>query len=541
MKKNIFKGLVLGTIVVTAVSCNFLDIEPLDTYTENNVFSDVALTDAYITRNYKLFHTGYASSSLRFVCDESMNSFNWGKANVLSRGEMTPDQFGDYLKWKDIYSRIRACNIFFNNIEKLQADERIKNMLIGEMTFLRALYYMDLVNRVGGVPLITSTFELDDPNMLISRNSYDECANFIVSELDKAATLLPLKHNGEKFGRATKGAALAYKSRMLLYMASPLWNTSSDVQKWQAAADAAKAVMDLGVYSLDSDYKGLFLNIKSPEIIFQRLYNDENANSYDRQNSPNGYGGWNATCVLQQMVDSYEMEDGTLPALTFPTKDNPYQNRDPRFYASIVVDGMMYRGRETEFWVNEGEKTGGLDSKFGPESWNVSKSGYSIRKFMNENLTKLGSDKSTQSWVYARYAEIYLNYAEALYNLGREKEAREYVNVIRKRARGGKEGIVPDITASGAELLAKIQHERKIELAFEEHRFFDVRRWKIAEKTEVYTAQGVKIIKYADGSKQYSLINLEKRNFVAPNHYLLPIPRSEIQKNDKLVQNPGYN
>ena len=165
------------------------------------------------------------------------------------------------------------------------------------MTFFRAYYYMELVNRYGGVPLITTTFELDDENMMIPRDSYDACVDFVVSEFTKAATLLPEKWTGSNFGRATKGAALAMKSRILLYAASPLWNTTGNISKWQAAADAAKEVINLGIYQLDNDYKGLFINSNSPEIIFQRVYTNEYSNNYDWQNTPNGWTGYSATCV----------------------------------------------------------------------------------------------------------------------------------------------------------------------------------------------------------------------------------------------------
>ena len=249
--------------------------------------------------------------------------------------------------------------------------------------------------------------------------------------------------NGYEY-RVTKGAALAMKSRMLLYAASPLWNPANDKSKWEAAAKAAEEVMKLG-YSLDTDYKGLFLNPMSSEIIFQRLYNTEFGHWYDWYNSTNGWGGYSCTAVLQEMVDSYEMEDGTMPdpALYTSATTDPWAGRDPRLYASVVCDGQLFRGTEVEFWVNNDGKTGGIDSEFGKDAWNYSKTHYIIRKFMDENLTKSWSDKGKQPWVYCRLAEIYLNYAEAMYHCGKEDVAREYVNYIRKRARGGREDILP--------------------------------------------------------------------------------------------------
>lgn len=417
MKINIIKKIFVGFLLMGATSCDFLEVEPLDSYTESNVFSDISLVNAYVTRHYTLLANGFDQTALRFVCDESRNNFSWGSSYTLTRGEMTPDQYGSFGIWDSYYSNIRSCNIFFKNIEQLtDVEEDEKNILIGEMTFLRAYYYMDLVRRYGGVPIITRTFELDDEEMMISRNSYEECVQFIVDEFDKAASLLPLQQSGSNFGRATKGAAMAMKARMLLHAASPLWNIANEQSKWQLAADAAKAVIDLGIYSLDSDYKSLFLDAKSPEIIFQRLYTTEYDNGFDWTNTPNGWTGWSATCVLQEMVDSYEMEDGSMPdpSMYVTATEDPWKGREPRFYASIVCDGQNFRDGVVDFWINEDGQTGGKDSEYGTDNWNKSDTHYTIRKFMDESLTAPWEDKGSQPWIYCRLAEVYLNYAEAL-------------------------------------------------------------------------------------------------------------------------------
>ena len=419
---------------------------------------------------------------------------------------------------------------------------------------------MELVNRYGGVPLITKAYHLDDTDkvMDIKRNSYEECVDSIVKWFDDAAELLPVKYDSDlDFGRVTKVAALAMKSRMLLYAASPWWG----VRTYKEAADASKEVIDLcggDGNNLDPDYKGLFLNPLSNEIIFQRLYNQEFGHWFDWENTPNGWSGYSATCVTQEMVDSYETDGGKFPDTDWydgktTTTVNPWENRDPRFYASIVCDGQKFRDREIQFWVNapekEGEKPskGGLDSEFGRDNWNYSKSHYTIRKFMDETLLNSWSDKGKQPWIYCRLAEIYLNYAEAMYYCGNEEVARTYVNYVRERARnmvGAQEGsinMLPDVTESGEALLKKIQQERKVELAFEEHRFFDVRRWKIAESTQVGQFHGIQIVKNEDGTKEYSVINLgNERDFDASKHYLVPIPNYERRKNSALEQNPGY-
>lgn len=542
MKATIFKSICMALLAGGMFSCDVLDVSPLDSYTEDGIFTDANLTESYVTMNYTKPRNGWSRSSLRFVSDEAMENFNWASAWTINAGGMTADQMGGLNIWSDYYTNIKNCNIFFSNLDKVETiDEPRRSWLIGETTFFRAYYYMELINNYGGVPLLTRLFDLDDPEMMVGRTSYQDCADFIVSEFQKAADLLPEKFSGENFGRATKGAALAMKSRMLLYAASPLWNPSGNTSQWEAAAKAAEEVLALN-YALDADYKGLFLNPMSSEIIFQRLYNKEFGHWYDWYNSTNGWGGYSCTAVLQEMVDSYELEDGTLPTpeLYSLATNDPWANRDPRLYASVVCDGQLFRDKEIEFWVNNDGKTGGNDSEFGRDAWNYSKTHYIIRKFMDEELTKTWSDRGKQPWVYCRLAEIYLNYAEAMYHCGKEDVAREYLNKIRQRARGGKEGILPDVTESGELLLARIQQERKVELAFEEHRFYDVRRWKIAEKSDKGSFHGINITKQSDGSKKYNFFEIQKRDFVAPTHYLLPIPRSEILKNDLLEQNPGY-
>lgn len=561
MKKTIIKTMCLGALIASMSACDILDVEPLDTYTQEDVFTDVNLLKAYVHRNYTLPQNGWSHKALRFSCDESYNNFNWEGSYTVLEGAVTPDQLGNLDIWSSYYENIKNCNIFFNNMDKVNlVDQPQRNYLIGEELFFRAYYYMELVNRYGGVPLITKAYQLDDTDkvMDIKRNSYEECVDSIVKWFDEAAELLPVKYDSDlDFGRVTKVAALAMKSRMLLYAASPWWG----VRTYKEAADASKEVIDLcggDGNNLDPDYKGLFLNPLSNEIIFQRLYNQEFGHWFDWENTPNGWSGYSATCVTQEMVDSYETDGGKFPDTDWydgktTTTVNPWENRDPRFYASIVCDGQKFRDREIQFWVNAPEKggekpsKGGLDSEFGRDNWNYSKSHYTIRKFMDETLLNSWSDKGKQPWIYCRLAEIYLNYAEAMYYCGNEEVARTYVNYVRERARnmvGAQEGsinMLPDVTESGEALLKKIQQERKVELAFEEHRFFDVRRWKIAESTQVGQFHGIQIVKNEDGTKEYSVINLgNERDFDASKHYLVPIPNYERRKNSALEQNPGY-
>ncbi|WP_400261939.1 RagB/SusD family nutrient uptake outer membrane protein [Sphingobacterium sp. SG20118] len=534
-------------IAIIFISCfsscsNYLDVKPLDSFTGDAIFTDIKLTETYVNKRYTEMRDGFGNFGLRYISDEAYHNFNSGNPYLYNRGEVTPGQYGDYSTWDAYYEAIKNCNIFFENIDQLKAGQSEVDRLTGEMIFLRAFFYADLVARFGGVPLITNTFGLNS-DMMVPRNSYEECIDFLVKELDGAAALLPLKHQNKDHGRATKGAALALKSRVLLYAASPLWNVSNDKVKWQKAADAAKAVLDLGQYELDSDYKGLFINNKSAEIIFMKQFNAEFGHSFDWTDSPNGFTGWSRTCVLQDMVDAYEMIDGTFATEQQYTDGKPWENREPRFYASIVCDGQQFRGREIEFYISStgNRANSGKDSEFGIDDWNASKSRYTLRKFMDESFVNPWNDKSPQPWIYFRLGEIYLNYAEALYHIGNEDLSRHYINLVRERARAGKAGVLPAVTSSGTLLLAKIQQERRVELAFEDHRFFDVRRWKIAEVTENKPARKVTIVRDDQTKKKsYKIEVLQERKFFQ-QHYLLPIPRSEIQRNDLLQPNPHYN
>lgn len=556
--KKITKLLVLLSGIFTACS-DFLDIQPLDSFTNESIFTDASLTEAYVNSRYREIKTGITTNDysyakgigLRYISDEAYHNFNFYSSYSFNRGEITPDQIGgQYNTWEDYYIAIKNCNIFFENIEQLKSDKSVTDRMTGEITFLRAFFYADMVSRFGGVPIIEKVFGLDD-DMMMERNSYDECVSFIVQELDKAAALLPVSYASKDYGRATKGAALALKSRVLLYAASPQWNTSNDKSKWQAAADAAKAVIDLTdnsspAYVLDTDYKKIFLDNKSKEIIFMRQFNQESGHNFDKINTPNGYYGWSMTCVLQDMVDAYEIADGTMPSedTEYAPGNTPWQNREPRFYASIVCDGQSYRGREVEFFISStGDRANsGLDSEQSQiEDWNASKSHYAMRKFMDESRTDMSTAISTQPWIYIRLGEIYLNYAEAMYQLGKEDEARLYINKIRERARGGELDVLPDVTDTGQALMDKIIHERRIELAFEDHRYFDVRRWKIADETENKPARKITIVRDdVTHAKTYKIEVLQERKFL-PQHYLMPIPRTEIQRSPKLTQNPGYN
>ena len=532
------------SLIVFFSSCDVLDLKPLDKISEADAWNDQALIETYVNGTYRAIPHGFRQDVLAAACDETYCIHNYGSLYQVQQGSMTSDNvssLGNVNYWNTAYSNLRNINIFFENINDSPVDQTFKNRTIGEMKFLRAFIFAHLIWRNGGVPLITMVFQLNE-DYSVTRNTYDECVDFIISELDEAMGLLPAKQPANQWGRASGDACQALKARVLLYAASELNNPEHNNTKWQRAASAAEALLDK--YSMIDDYQSIFL-ANNDEIIFSRSFTQSNSSSYHLWNGRNGSSGWTAENPTQNLVNAYEMaatgekpfieqSDGSLIVNPQSGYDpnNPYEGRDPRFYASILYDGSVWMGRETETWH------GGLDSpESGSNGWDASKTSYAFKKFMNENIPPTGSSvMPTNPWIWFRYTEVLLNYAEAKFELGEEDVAREYLNKIRSRASVN----MPPVTDTGDKLRKRIQEERRIELVFEEHRFFDVRRWKIAMDTENKDLMAMNIQKLPDGSKTYSQELLMRRSFLE-QHYLIPIPRTEIERSlGSLVQNSGY-
>lgn len=532
-------------LAVAAQSCSFfedaLDKAPLDKYSDAAVWQDETLIKAFVNNVYRSVPTGGFGGLpvyLSALTDES-KIIGVGFDSQFNAGEATPSNIPSaFNNWNAYYSLIGKCNIFLDRIQGSGIDEQIRTRMIGEIKVLRAYAYFRLASFYRDVPIITKPLDLSD-NLDVPRDSYDNVVTFVVTELDQAADLLPTDYAAADKGRITKGAALAVKSRALLYAASPLNNPSNDLSKWQKAADAAKAVIDLGVYSLYSNYKDLFLLLAAynSEIIWQRPYNNlvDFELAVEVALYPTGSNGRAQITPIHNIVADYETVNGLKPE-DDPDYDpqNPYVDRDPRFYATILYDGAPFKNRTIDTFVPGG--VDGNEAVVG--SVTVPRPGYYLRKFMDESITDpLESRIGNTPWTFFRYAEILLNYAEAKYFLGDEDIAREYLNKVRSRP--GVE--MPDVTESGDALFDRIVNERRIELAFEEHRFFDVRRWKIADEVLNVNALEMHIAKDPDtGVKTYTVREfLPERTFL-DKMYLLPIPQSEIERTS-FTQNPGYN
>ena len=548
----IYKTMLIFSLAAISSCSNYvLNQVPLSSYSDDAVWKDANLIQTWINSTYRYMPQGqtFGAQMIANVSDESY--YRTGRPEYIAQGNITPTTLGVLDFWTQggeektdygYYKVITNCNIFLSNIGNSPIDTTLKASMTGQMKFLRAYAYFKLVAFFGGVPLITKPFTLND-NFNVARNTYDECMNFVISEFDIAASLLPLTYTSSDLGKITKGAALAAKSRALLYMASPLNNPDNSAAKWQAAAAAAKAVIDLNQYSLFPDYKSLFLKANSynSEVIWSRPFNfaaDPEYNNgwggVEQSLYPPGSNGYAQPDPLHNLVNSYEMLSGMLP-VDDPTYDpqNPYVNRDPRFYATILYDGAPFQGRQIEVFL-----PGGLDSSQAPVGASgFTRSGYYLRKFCDESIINPSvTNQGDTPWLFIRYAEILLNYAEASYFLGDEATCKQYINMVRNRPSVN----MPPVTESGAALLTRLQHERYIELAFEEQRYFDVRRWKIAPVVLNYSAMKMDIIKdLTTGKKTYTVSAFSSRAFSDKN-YLVPIPQSEIDKNALLIQNPGY-
>ena len=462
--------------------------------------------------------------------------------------------------WDRGYTYIRKINVFLEKMKEITVDLPDKDLLVAEAKFLRGFIYFNLIERFGGVPIITESYELSDADQVqFTRNTFDECVTFIVQDLTEAKAVLPARYasTDANYGRATGDACQALLSRLYLYAASPLFSPTKDMAKWQKAADAAEALLNSG-YSLYPDYQKLFelhQGDAQDEVIFSRGFTSSSGvniahDNLNRRFEANG-GWWGSNGPSGNLVDDYDMANGEPPFMPDGSinpasgydPQHPWDNRDPRLEATVIHDGSVYRPDldpdhpTFQMWIAEDGSSWGYDSY--KNTGDNPRTNTVIKKFMPEEGPINGSTPTTNQWPFFRIAEIYLNYAEAKFELGDEVTAREYVNKVRRRLSVN----LPDIPASvtGEDLRRRIYNERRIELAFESHRFFDVRRWGIAnqvENSKIYTYDIYKNL--TTGAKRYEKVVLLDKSGTFKNYQsLLPIAQDEILRTG-LTQTPGY-
>ncbi|HZK97217.1 MAG TPA: RagB/SusD family nutrient uptake outer membrane protein [Prolixibacteraceae bacterium] len=575
--RKLFYICAIAFIFINAISCkkDFLNVQPLNQLTDEAVWSDPVLIIDFVNNIY--VGRGSEESFNSYMTDECM----WGSNALFVNGTIGSTNIGDWGfdgPTSGVYGKIRNCNIFFQKIETANIDSTTKHQLKGEVYFMRAYYYHRLVSYFGGVPIVTKVYGLSE-DFLVPRNTLEESINFVVADCDRAASLLATTPT-EK-GRATKGAALALKARMLLVAASDLFNSNGSwagsyahpelisyvggdrKARWQAAKDAAKAVIDLGIYSLykpnpasldeaAKNYKDVFILKETSEDIMVRFISLTLGGWWGENNpglisQPNGWHCWGAVNPTQKLVDAFQMTDGTKFDWSNPVEAaNPFANRDPRFYASVLYDGAPWRPRPAdvavidplnqvqtsakEVWNATKSKIDtvyGVDTRKSPiEAWNGGWTSYYMNKFMDPAFDAQYF-RQDAPWRNIRYAEILLDYAECCLALGQEAEAKTYINMIRHRAG------MPDIPSNetGAALVDRYRNERFVELAFEwNSRFIDIRRWMIGPSAYV-NAQGLDIWHklnpdHITTTPSYKVVTIQQRAW-NNKYYLLPIGLSE--------------
>lgn len=441
---------------------------------------------------------------------------------------------------------IRKANWFLQNIDGVPGDKALNQRMKGEVLFIRAYLYYQLINWFGGVPIIKSAQTDLDSTAFVPRNTTSECTDFLVRDLTYAAdSCLPNVYTSDQWGRVTKGAALALMSRLQLYAG-----------RWADAAASANRVMNLGVYALQPSYASVFSNTnKTNNEILLAYQNNNNATqkgtAFDLINQPPGCGGRGYACPTQNLVDEYEMKATGLP-INDPASgydpQNPYAGRDPRFAATVLYDGCTFRNRPMQMY------TGGCDVTQGVTANGsipiqlpafITRTGYYMRKFMDETIDLTNSanySTSSQNWILIRYAEVLLNYAEAQNEaVGPDGSVYAAINAIRSRAGmpALKDGLSQD------QMRAAIRHERRIELAFEDHRYWDVKRWKLATQLFSTSTNPLRkmtiVLNKTTGVKTYTPGNITETRVFSDKQYLFPIPLAEMTKpGNKLTQNPGW-
>lgn len=554
--------------IIGLSSCENLDREIITDLTPKQVSTSYDYTLYRITSIYTDIPAGYLQidgAMTASATDEAEHTLETSNVQKFNNGSWNAIDNPENL-WGNFYRGIRKANQFLVSADSVNLDQYrldpapsaqaiFKNRSADiqrwkyEARFLRAYFYFELVKRYGGVPLVTQIYSVEDNFQPTKRNTLAECMQYITAECDSAASKLPVTYAATDLGRATKGAALALKSRALLYAASDLFNmpswatgyannelialTGDRQARWKAAADAAKAVIDLAGtgYALSTNYRNLFItnSYTQPEVIFPRR--NSSSNDFEKANYPTGYDlGNSGTTPSQNLVDAYEMSNGTKFDWTNPVQAaNPYANRDPRLGLNVILNNTSYKGRNVEAWA------GGRDGK---GVVNATKTGYYLKKYVNENLNLLLGNTSVYSWNLFRLPEIYLNYAEALNEAAPgNADIKAYVDRVRTRT-----GVAMPVLPAGlsqAEMRERIRNERRVELAFEDHRGWDVRRWLQGPQYLGAPLMGVDIMKNADGTFLYKPVLVENRVF-EPRMYLYPIPQGELNASKALIQNPGW-
>lgn len=627
MKNIIYSNILICGVLTLSTSCmqSFEDIKSVDKVPANEVWQDEAavtgvmanMYNSLIFEDFSYFWGDYSWRSMDLVTMSDEGTAGFQKEPAFDQEEGTweyPDEFlGKFIYiqgnqggensirnvWSESYSLIRKCNEFLQNVEKSPMEGDDKDHVKGEAKFLRAMAYFTLVKRYGGVPLITEP-QVYDGNveaLQVPRATEQATWNFIISECDEAATMLPVTRTTNIY-RATQAAALALKSRAALYAGSIAKYgtvgfgklTGIDKSKaneyFELSYKASEAVLEIPYYSLFKDitgdksenYRQLFVVGDNCEYIFQKSFDvaSDIGNSYDKKHLPYSMCRWGSITPTLEMVEAYQLLDGTDgkfdTTIQYADIYDMYKGRDPRMLASVYVPGQSFMGTTYQFqrgiiksdgtsyiaqsapgptYANEYYNDSGTGKSYqilgkdgGAYTGDASKTGFNVRKFVNEECdaeAQWNFGKTETPWPVFRLAEMYLNMAEAAVESGEHLDKALWaVNEIRDRA---------GMPACGSVGIAEVRAERRVELAFENHRFWDLKRWRIAHKNvsegglNGFRGQGlhpyfdVRTDKY-----QYKVADdlPKRRRIFTEKNYYTKIGASDMNANPALIQNPYF-
>lgn len=539
MKKKILITLFCGIVALSGCD-DYLDSTPTDRINDKVVWENASSVDLYINGfypyldRYGTFGNSQFKGSMTEGLTETLKYGSYvpgskaGDANLYAFTPETMSATGNLLgTWKETYERIRRVNEFLVGLEKYSTLDSEQNKVFeGQAKFFRAFLYFQLAKRHGGVILYTNLdFEKDK-----NRSSAEETWNLIEEDLDFAASALPAEWDKANTGRLTKGAALAFKSRAMLY-----------AERWESAKLAADAVIGLNEYELMANYEDATKGGNKESILEYNYLITGPSHTFDRDYATFGeienQGG--SGVPTQEMVESYEKANGTKVdwspwhveggTITVP----PYEDLEPRFKATVIYHGSEWKGKTME---NAVDGTNGRYMGYREDTYTKGRTvtGYYLKKFRDEDLTDMSTYNSTHTWVEIRLAEVYLNRAEAKFRLGDSGGALNDLNAIRTRP-----GVnLPEKSGiTGEDLFDAIRHERKIELAYEGHLYWDMRRWKLAHiEYNNMRVHGMKISNSPNGYLfEYVDADLQDRKFLEKT-YVLPVPYSELSNNAAIDQ-----
>ncbi|MDR0700436.1 MAG: RagB/SusD family nutrient uptake outer membrane protein [Tannerella sp.] len=623
MKIKILPRIIYAPILAVAftfAACDdYLDKLPEEDMTIEQAFSEYTHAKRFLANAYMhlpkeinwMVDQGNTSDRNPWVgaSDEMEVAYSGAATHLINAGSLSPQTSHAICPvWDECFMGIRKANIILENVDKIPLvlagaeslsdvfTEQERNEWKGEAYMLRAMAYLQLIRTYGPVPIFDHSLSTDANYNDVRRQPVQECIQFVADDCDRAAALLPIRYlkgseESLKLGRFTKGAALALKSRILLYAASPLYNgdpdyagftdnegvrlfpQSADPGKWTIAANAAMECINACEAAGHKLYAGTGDNfIDNYRRIFLDLYNDEWIywrtlklwTHFDRCSTPLSLSGFSILCPTQEFVDAFQMANGVQPITGYEADGatpvinpssgyvetgyvstespdgywlagvrNMFVNREPRFYAIVNFPGKQWRNTTCEFWNT------GVDGYARHNASDYCKTGYLNAKYVEPGVQFPSySGEREKCWIFFRMAEIYLNYAEAINEAEGPAKAYEYVNRIRKRAG------LPDLPTglTKEQMREAVRQERRIELAFETHRYFDVRRWKIAEQTDNKPVHSLNITAgtHLQDDEFYQRIVCDPRSFEKKN-YFFPIPFDEISTSEyNIVQNPGY-